>query len=1655
MQITNCGRGVHKREVVGVERLRCLPKDWYCFTNLDLATGVGRSREIDVILVAEDRIFLIDLKDWSGKISSEGGNWLHNGRDCGPSPVGKIHQNAKDIGSILGEDLRRRSKGGYAPRVVGLVVITGRANVSGIAGSEIGSVFAIDDFIKAVATPQARVAKFGPVSRVFVDTPLTDNKWKNLLSGFFNARTGKIQPGRKRYSTFIALSDHATFEHPGRVFSEYDAIDENTTQTLGTLRLWDFTKADSRFQSEEGRSEIAGRERSVVEYLKDRSEACENAILQPRADDPDRGVAYWEVYDRRQRLKRLTDFMKSEAPRLTREGRIELVRQLLSKVASIHAADAAHLDIGGHSIWLEAPSNVKLSHFMAAQYSQVQSLGQTRYQFLSSAKLPEDLLGGDIHPRRKDVFLLCVASHELIFGTLPKSDGEDMPFEWAAAVDQEQAFQELYPWFESGLALNPMERFKDATAALDAFNEATASRPTAKEVIEGLELFRKPIKSQKQLFNTFPEVESLKESDRVDIWKSVKDGKPVFVKMWKRASWGDQVREGPRILDFLIRAKDLSLSPPTGCARIIEALWLDDAIALISEDVGAPSLSQIIDGDPSRWSNPEVGFNFLQRLTHTVVALHDLGISHGDLKPDNILVIDEGGPTPVLVDLIDFSACNDGDIVTSAYAPGAGGRMERDRFAVTKIADEIFRLATLDHAVSLDLAKAIEACRNTAPENGTLLPLIEAIERAQLPEPVKAKILVCLSIKGAKTGDVLSDEGYFYVRNVVGRQGIIIRGACEEIEVAFDTGGQPIRARRIEVDQKKIGRLSKFEFVKLAAEVSVIRNDLTDLSPLSAVLENPEFKDSWDASATSSPHADTPEEASDENSEPSPAFEDAAIDRIAEESPPQEPPYKVAVKRLWRSLIDAESSLTTDGISQAESVFSRDMKRHIVPFDLASGTFDFNRNDTVGVEKLDQKGHWRRIGELDIGRSRPDRVVIDASHFGVPNHARLVSENQRLRFTSHFELQSLRRRESAISRVLSRQGRISQLADIFEIPTAERPHLVEVRETALNVAKYRLNKTQEDAFHALLSVRPVGILQGPPGTGKTLFIAALAHYALTHGIARNILLASQSHEAVNNAAEAVLRLFVGQEEQPSILRVGNESVVSDRLMPFHTDRVEQLYKDRFRAELRDRLRVVGRTLGLPASVVDDVIFAETTIRPVAEKIDELREVVDPDRQRIDGLISTLQSQIAHLNLPEPFDLREDDAATVLERLRAAMHVRIPKPDRPAPETMARLTTLLQLGQDFVGSVSTAQRGFESFLAGTRQIVAGTCVGLGRPSLGLTAIPFDLVIIDEAARCTASELCVPMQAGRWVVLVGDQAQLEPQHDAGLVSKVAAGADINPLEVLRSDFERLFSNDYGQSSAAVLTKQYRMLPPIGRVVSNTFYGGVLEHGRLTAEIDSSVLPEYLESPITWVSTDCLGIHGEEKREETGTSRVNVAEADAIVSMLKVWAGTAQFINWAFAQTKHAHVIGIICMYAAQRDLVRRKMQAANFSEAFRKIVKVDTVDSYQGKENLIVVVSLVRNNTDGRPERGIATIKEGFLARDNRINVAVSRAMDRLVIVGAKTRWREGGPMNRLAEAIENEYRTGTARIIPASELNKSGAGAKPIAESPVPGGELRL
>ncbi|MDW9819722.1 AAA family ATPase [Sinorhizobium meliloti] len=1623
-------------------KLNCLA--WYAFTNLDLVLGAGKAREIDMIMVTEQRIFLIDIKDWHGKIEEQGGRWLQNGKDKDSSPVQKINGIAREVTIRLTTELKKRpeTKGQPTPSVIGLVVLTARPDIGALEGLEREKVLHIDEFIKISKTEAKLREKFGPP--YYLSKTLTDPFWKDKLSRFFNARVNSpFKSGRKRFQRFLA-DEHETFVHPSEMYKEFNAEEEGNKASLGVLRLWDFTKSpDGRFQTQEGRLEIAGREQQVYHWLRDRNGGIERSLVAPRADDPDRGVNYWEVYDRQRRTKRLGDFVTSEVPRLLDNERIELARQLLHAVSGMHEQNSSHLDLGSHSIWLELPTSVRISHLMSARFPEGKSLGPSRYHFLSSSPVPEDLFDMDQGPKKKDVYLLGLAVHRLIFGVAPDGD----PAEWKPEVDKDGRLSFLHEWFSSALDLDPTGRFEDAIQALAAFNRLTALKPNAAASLARLDQYRGALKSQRQFFSAYPEDgDMLAESDRLDVWRTTTEHGPAIVKLWKQPAWGDLSKECGSVETFLHRARELQADDLRGLATVREAVWLGDSIGLVQDWVEGRSLQEELALPEQRTQSASQGLALVQSLLRNAQTLHDRAFAHGDLKPSNIIVPDDADP--VFIDALDYSPSLDGDITSSEYAPESGTAYERDRFALTKITEEVLARTDLDAELSADVAKAIQLVRKKEPALSTLAPLTESIDRVvhlltkreTLGETERETISV--SLVGSKIGELESDEGYFFVRfrrDKSNRLFFVIRGASEEISFKLDVDGRPVSGRRSEIEQSFIARISKFEFYILEDGLAVTEDRTNDFSAIEALLAESDICERLQGELSGRGPASSEVETAVENGE-LPPQDDEAEDNLAEETAGElddEAIPNVDVPALWRALMDAEQELTTEGEATLDSVYDRATNRHAVAVQLDTGDFEFSREDTVGVERLDRKGTWRRIGRLDLDRSKPEYAVIVADAISSFHDVKLVEEGQRLRFVSHFEIQSYKRRSSAVGRVLDGLARAPNLLSVFDPRTRLHPTQVAVNISDADLSLYGFNHDQLAAFRRVVSTRPVGVLQGPPGTGKTRFIAALTHFALTQGLARNVLLSSQSHEAVNTAAEAVLKLFRSTGAQPDLLRVGmNDSQVSETLRPYHTAHVEQGYKDRFSAMFAERMAIAGSSLGLPRELVSDVITLENQVRPVIERLADILDNGDEDTQRINGLIETLKLQLVALEIEIELPSRDGTGLewrNLLERVALTISRQASTKYDVGQDRVNNLRIVADIGKDFIGSVSRVNRSFDTFLAGTRQIVAGTCVGLGRSSLGLTATPFDLVIVDEAARCTAGELLVPLQAARWAVMVGDQAQLEPLHDVDVVTMVSNRTAVQKSEIKRSDFERVFKSEYGRIAGAKLQTQYRMLPPIGQIVSETFYSDLkLQAGRSKPEIDPELLPPDLDRPLTWVSTDGLGVHAFEK--SVANSKPNRTEADAIVAMIEDWVSHEPFREWLTTQTSHPIGVGIICMYAAQRNLIETRLRQSQASQFLDRHIKVGTVDSYQGKENPIVVVSLVRNNMDGRDNAaGKKTIRDGFLNIPNRINVAASRAMDRLVFVGAYRNWKPESSVGRLAESFANQVKAGEAVVMEAEKV----------------------
>jgi hypothetical protein len=1241
-------------------------------------------------------------------------------------------------------------------------------------------------------------------------------------------------------------------------------------------------------------------------------------------------------------------------------------------------------------------------------------------------------------------------AHTLIYGEPPRPCKAGDPPEWDAGIDFQNRFSTFHDWFAKALNLAPEHRFANAQEMLDGFN--AAGKPIAGDsaALEHLQRFRK-WKSLIDVYQAYPIAEVLTQTDRIEAWRSESfRSKSAIVKIWRRCNWDDERVEAPRLLHFCETAEDLLRSETPGIAPILDVGYLGDHLVVVQEHIDAPNLAEDLATDNKTWTNSKVALAFIRKLADFVSGFHDRGRAHGDLKPTNLLVRNcDDGKEPILIDVVDFAPAEEGEIRTSAYAPTYGaGAVERDRYAVLKIAEEVLGQADLDATVRQHLAAAITTCRDEAPRLATLKPLTEALDQALSPPPAAVRKTLRLRLVGATPGAIVPDEGRYYVGVHRGR--MTITGGSEELNFKLGSDGRIQTAQRRSLEQTKVALAEKHAAKLLHDEVVIESASVANFSALEELLQSPEILELL--RGESRVHPEEPESERDLAEQP---MEEVG-DVLDEDAIPAEPqvestqaPISVDVPTLWRTLIDVEQEQFTEGVAESDSVYSREQRRHIVPFTGSKGTIDFARDDKVLVEFAHDKRGWIPIGVLDLDLTRSDLLAVDASNYAAGEVGLLCRAGAELRFRSLMENDSRYRRNAATSRILSRQSEIPNLIDYFDPVRILEPTAVEssVNPDAI-CERYGLNSSQGNAFVRIWASRPLGLLQGPPGTGKTKFIGAIVHHALSTEAVRNVLLSSQSHEAVNNAAESVLKLFRQEGEEPSLIRVGQEGNVSDLLKPYHAEKVEAHYREQFRAGLKQRFRVAAQQIGLSDAFVDDLYFLETTVWPIFShlrslKADQLSGSVleGADVQRLArGLLETLSRLSRDIGIGSASLEWEGEAAYDSAIDDLAKRHGIETPDR-----VRRLRAVAGLARDWMGSVSSRGRSFEEFLANTRQIVCGTCVGLGRSTLGLLSARFDLVVIDEAARCTPSELAVPMQAGRWVVLVGDHLQLEPFHKPEVLRETQRRTAIPFGEVARGDFERAFSSAYGRKTGETLKIQYRMLPVIGRLVSQVFYqvSGGLEHGRTEPKIPLECLPEPLKTEVLWLQTDNLGEQGFQTRpHNSDTSLCNQAEANTIVDILRLLDQHEPFLAWVSKQSDQRPV-GIICTYAKQVDLIRRTLDKVSISGALRKACKIDTIDSYQGKENIIVILSLVRNNADGPVELGRRTIAQGYIARGNRINVGLSRAMDRLIIVGALERWPQESPMARVAAMVSRLADEGVAQLLAAAELTVYKDAAAPV------------
>ena len=320
------------------------------------------------------------------------------------------------------------------------------------------------------------------------------------------------------------------------------------------------------------------------------------------------------------------------------------------------------------------------------------------------------------------------------------------------------------------------------------------------------------------------------------------------------------------------------------------------------------------------------------------------------------------------------------------------------------------------------------------------------------------------------------------------------------------------------------------------------------------------------------------------------------------------------------------------------------------------------------------------------------------------------------------------------------------------------------------------------------------------------------------------------------------------------------------------------------------------------------------------------------------------------------------------------------------------------------------------LFGEARVIACTLVGSAHRLL--EGMKFGTLFIDEAAQALEAACWIPMRRASRVILAGDHCQLPPT-----VKSIAA---------LRAGLGKTLMERIAENKPEVVTLlkiQYRMNEEIMRFSSDWFYGGQVESA---PQIKYRSILDF-DHPISWIDTsdaeNQMTIEGEAATEDSASNsspasaanqnsdlnfkeqfvgesygRINKAEAELTLLTL------AEYFTKIGKQRVLGDSIdvGIISPYRAQVQYLKKLIKKYEFFKPYRRLISVNTVDGFQGQERDVILISLVRSNDEGQI---------GFLKDLRRMNVAMTRARMKLIILGNKDTMTKHPFYKKLWEYVE--------------------------------------
>lgn len=1574
---------------------------WKGYAGFRFVDSKGKEGEFDLVIVTHCNVIIVELKDWNHEpVTANEDVWFKGDKNMGRSPV-SITRNKK---FLLENKLKRLSSRftnkKYLPRVYFFVVMTGNADFSQLPEVDLQHTISLKEFLRF-----ADKIKFNNFFRPHPDSQILNQDIPVFDELFLSGNTA---PKALKIGGYTAVEE--VFEHPNSVYKEYLASSEISRGTEALLRVWNFKKLDgNKAVTSQGRAEIVSREREVLQYINHQNRDLYNHCLRSLTSFEKDEVTsqYSEVYELPPGHVRFNEFVGKYGQSFNQTDRLNLTKLLIAKFADLHGIKIAHRDIADHSLWLSPSKEIALSNFISAYHQPIGTVGDYRSSLsVGAVEVKEMLDNSSTTPFQKDVHALGLVSwHLLTAQRMSPKSLENIQNEMLSSSE----------WYAGVLLEAVKGQFKDASAFFDALKSAEPqgeSIPTFDD--SELDAYRHPINHMRQ----FPDQgEFLVSTDDKEVY--ISEGR--LVKAWLNVGGkGDDPVSNFHVLTFLKRLDKLAAVKPTYLPRIHE-------YGLAARSGSMYLVTDVVDG--ATWADAALDdadkLGVIERLTDAVEHLHGLGISHGDLHPGNVMLARESGNV-YLIDIPDFSH-NTAEAKNHRYSPeniDGSSSEQRDIFAVLRMSCELLGLEWGEESRAYPrISEAVQSELNDLEfgfrELGRFKKALTSAAEVNDQEVVE---IILNGIDEQAT--IFPDNGHLFVKVEPSRKGLHVLlvsfagiggtfCAFYDKEQRCFVGGLPPRIRPV-VDFK-VADESQFE---ISTAIRITPGRPAQLSGLSEHLRDDEaFHRAIEMLQT----APTEIDESELSQQLKDVFERAEAS-IGEDR--SDISVDISTQALWRAILATETESSPNIELNGASIKPSDSDSELIlPYEADVDPLGaFASTDEVEALLIDQDGAEKVIGEVFLKKSALNEVRLNK----VRGSAYGLKDGDSVFFRTKQDRASYRKRKAALERLLDREGVLPDLLDLFDPACNKDATSYNITVTDKDFARYdredqygnkiSLNEQQREAFTKLLNYGPLSLLQGPPGTGKTEFIAAFVHFLVEKLNVRRILLVSQSHEAVNTAAERI-RKHCGRLGTPlEVVRFSNrEGAVSHGLKDVYSHAITAEKRELFNAEYRYRVAALSGALGLDAEFISKIVEAELKLFKQIDHLESLLKSFDNfgDEEDIKALkpIAVEMDESIRTKLHTDYGIALSKESTVSEA-KSILLSNICSEYGVRPNEGKRVRALARISRDIQDALSAERVNIDEFYARSRQLVTGTCVGIGQGHIGIHDNIYDFVIIDEAARSIASELAIAMQSAKRVLLVGDHLQLPPlysdAHKAALARRLGINDKHTELdEVLRSDFARSFNSEYGKQTSATLLTQYRMAPPIGNLVSHTFYDGKLNNGDRAIPDIYEGAPNPLRSAVTWLDTSSLGEYSNHQSDR-GVSIYSRCEAEQVINLLKQISESGQFLtDLSNLKDKDDALIGVICMYAEQKRLIRQKFNQGIWSDGFKALVKIDTVDSYQGKENRIIILSLTRSDKQKSP---------GFLRTPNRINVAMSRAMDRLLIIGNAEMWKTHNKDKPLGQVV---------------------------------------